>query len=345
MIASARREADERDARRDRERESRDGARDSRGRGRDSDRDRWDSSSSSHRNPPSNHHNHGIDASPQLYKIYTGKISNMRDFGCFVTLDNVRPQQGGKRWEGMVHVSSISSSRITNPQDVVSRGQQVYVKVLSVAGSRLSLSMKDVDQSTGRDLTPNLRVRTPEELAEEDRMRRERAKQRSGSTLGLGEEGGQAAPVRRKRISSPERFEIKQLIASGVLNPADYPDIDDEESGVLNYEEKEEELDIEIRDDEPAFLAGQARGAVQLSPVKIVKNPDGTLNRAAIQGAALAKDRRELKSQQAEAEMDVPRDLNQPWVDPMPDAGERTFAQDLKGFSIDPQKDIPEWKR
>jgi ATP-dependent RNA helicase DHX8/PRP22 len=92
------------------------------------------------------------------------------------------------------------------------------------------------------------------------------------------------------RLSSPERWEIKQLIAAGVLNKKDYPHID-EDTGTLNYEEREEDLDIELRDEEPQFLKGQTKLSVALSPVKIVKNPDGSMNRAALQGAALAKER------------------------------------------------------
>ena len=38
------------------------------------------------------------------------------------------------------------------------RGQQVWVKVLSIAGSRLSLSMRDVDQDTGKDLLPGAKI-------------------------------------------------------------------------------------------------------------------------------------------------------------------------------------------
>ena len=38
------------------------------------------------------------------------------------------------------------------------RGQEVWVKVLSMAGSRLSLSMRDVDQETGKDLLPSART-------------------------------------------------------------------------------------------------------------------------------------------------------------------------------------------
>lgn len=52
------------------------------------------------------------------------------------------------------------------------------------------------------------------------------------------------------------RWEIKQLIAAGVLDAKDYPLFDDE-AGVLNFEETEEELDIELNDNEPSFLKGQ----------------------------------------------------------------------------------------
>ena len=34
------------------------------------------------------------------------------------------------------------------------RGQDVWVKVISINGDRMSLSMRDVDQETGRDLLP-----------------------------------------------------------------------------------------------------------------------------------------------------------------------------------------------
>ena len=44
---------------------------------------------------------------------------------------------------------------------------------------------------------------------------------------------------------------------------------------------------------------GQTKTAVELSPIRIVKNPDGSMNRAAMTGATLAKERRELKQQKA----------------------------------------------
>lgn len=40
----------------------------------------------------------------------------------------------------------------------------------------------------------------------------------------------------------------------------------------------EEEFEIDINDEEPEFLKGQsAKSGVEVSPVKIVANPDGSL--------------------------------------------------------------------
>ena len=39
-------------------------------------------------------------------------------------------------------------------EEVVTRGQHVKVKVLSMAAGKMSLSIKEVDQETGEDLNP-----------------------------------------------------------------------------------------------------------------------------------------------------------------------------------------------
>jgi hypothetical protein len=65
-----------------------------------------------------------------------------------------------------------------------------------------------------------------------------------------------------------------------------------------------------LNDAEPAFLKGQsAKSGVEVSPIKIVKNPDGSMQRAAATQAALAKERRELRETQSrEAAAAVPRE-------------------------------------
>ncbi|CAZ80890.1 unnamed protein product [Tuber melanosporum] len=79
-----------------------------------------------------------LDENPVLYKIYNGRVSGMKDFGVFVSLQNVK----GKV-DGLVHISAIRLDRVNHPADLLSRGQSVKVKVVSVQGTRIGLSMKD----------------------------------------------------------------------------------------------------------------------------------------------------------------------------------------------------------
>lgn len=42
----------------------------------------------------------------------------------------------------------------------------------------------------------------------------------------------------------------------------------------------------------------------------------------------------------------MPKDINIPWLDPMPEPGERHFAQDLRGIAAGRKAgEVPEWKR
>ena len=245
----------------------------------------------------------------------------------------------------MVHVSNIQQGgRANSAADLLSRGQPVKVKVMSVAGSRIGLSMKDVDQATGRDLTPHLRIKSEAELAAEEQQR----SARGANAIPLNSRGAKEEVVVRsaKRLTSPERWEIKQLISSGALDASEYPDLDEDFSNPLARAEVEEELDVEIREEEPPFLAGQTKKTLELSPVKIVKAPDGSLNRAALAGAALAKERRELRQQEANEQADSEaRDFSAPWLDPMAKETDRVFAQDLRR-DLRGQKagEQPKWK-
>ena len=60
----------------------------------------------------------------------------------------------------MVHVSQLSSDRVENPSEVVNQGQRVWVKVIEIKDDeatgkqKISLSMRNVNQSNGVDLDP-----------------------------------------------------------------------------------------------------------------------------------------------------------------------------------------------
>ncbi len=73
---------------------------------------------------------------------------------------------------------------------------------------------------------------------------------------------------------------------------------------MLQKEDEEDDVDVEIElvEDECVFLKGYGRRNLSdLSPVKIVKNPDGSLSQAAMMQGALSKERREIKIMQQEA--------------------------------------------
>ncbi|CCL98141.1 uncharacterized protein FIBRA_00135 [Fibroporia radiculosa] len=278
-----------------------------------------------------------LDERPVLFKIYNGRVAGLKEFGAFVQLEGIVG-----RVEGMVHVSNIQQgARANSASDLLSRGQSVKVKVMSVAGTRVGLSMKDVDQATGKDLTPHLRIKSEAELAEEQ----QRAAHGANAILLNSHTNVKDEVVRSaKRLTSPERWEIKQLISSGAIDASEYPDLDEDFANPMARAEVEEELDVEIREEEPPFLAGQTKKTLDLSPVKIVKAPDGSLNRAALAGASLAKERRELRQQEANEQADSEaRDFNTPWLDPMSKESDKMFAQDLRG-NLRGQGEQPKWK-
>ncbi|XP_017371608.1 ATP-dependent RNA helicase DHX8 isoform X3 [Cebus imitator] len=279
---------------------------------------------------------------PTIGDIYNGKVTSIMQFGCFVQLEGLR-----KRWEGLVHISELRrEGRVANVADVVSKGQRVKVKVLSFTGTKTSLSMKDVDQETGEDLNPNRRRNLVGETNEETSMRNPDRPTHLSLVSAPEVEDDSLERKRLTRISDPEKWEIKQMIAANVLSKEEFPDFD-EETGILPKvdDEEDEDLEIELVEEEPPFLRGHTKQSMDMSPIKIVKNPDGSLSQAAMMQSALAKERRELKQAQREAEMDsIPMGLNKHWVDPLPDAEGRQIAANMRGIGMMPN-DIPEWKK
>lgn len=279
---------------------------------------------------------------PEAGKIYSARVANIVPFGCFVQLMGLR-----KKWEGLVHISQLrSEGRVTDVTEVVSRGANVKVKVMSIAGQKVSLSMKEVDQDSGKDLNPA----SHSHLHDDDVRDRNPDRPMGGGTSMLQLEGAEPAEEdhsrkRVTRISSPERWEIKQMISSGVIDRSELPDFDEETGLLAKEEDNEADIEIEIVEEEPPFLQGHGRALHDLSPVRIVKNPDGSLAQAAMMQSALAKERRELKMLQREQEMDtIPNNLNKNWIDPLPEEDSRALAANVRGIGVAPQE-IPEWKK
>ena len=80
---------------------------------------------------------------PEIGKVYNGKVVKIVDFGAFINFL-------GR--DGLVHISELSSHRVGQVSDMLSLGDEVKVKVISFDKNKIKLSMRQVDQVTGRAL-------------------------------------------------------------------------------------------------------------------------------------------------------------------------------------------------
>ena len=86
-----------------------------------------------------------IVAEPEKGVIYKGKVVKTVDFGAFVNF------LGAK--DGLVHISELQNERTEKTTDVCKENDKVYVKVIGFDDrGKVKLSMKRVDQETGKDL-------------------------------------------------------------------------------------------------------------------------------------------------------------------------------------------------
>ncbi|XP_033879483.1 nucleolar protein of 40 kDa [Acipenser ruthenus] len=102
---------------------------------------------------------------PELYAVLKGEVASIMEYGVFIKIPGCRKQ-------GLVHRTHMSSCRVENPAEIVDVGEKVWVKVIGKEMQdekvKLSLSMKAVNQGTGKDLDPNNVI-----LEQDERKRRE----------------------------------------------------------------------------------------------------------------------------------------------------------------------------
>ena len=91
---------------------------------------------------------HDIVAEPELGVIYNGKVVKTVDFGAFVNFLGAR--------DGLVHISELQNERTEKTTDICKEGDEVKVKVIGFDDrGKVKLSMKRVDQKTGKDIEKN----------------------------------------------------------------------------------------------------------------------------------------------------------------------------------------------
>jgi uncharacterized protein len=62
-----------------------------------------------------------------------GTVRNVVDFGAFVDC--------GVKYDGLVHVSKMSTAKVNHPSDIVSVGDQVHVYVIDIDYARHKMAL------------------------------------------------------------------------------------------------------------------------------------------------------------------------------------------------------------
>ncbi|HCY78896.1 MAG TPA: RNA-binding protein S1 [Clostridiales bacterium] len=104
---------------------------------------------------------------PEVGAVLEGKVSGVTKFGAFVNLP------GGK--SGLVHISEIANTFVSDVAQYVSVGQTVKVKVIGINGDKINLSIKRAEES---EEAP--RRRTPQQHAEQQSRPPKQPQQSSG---------------------------------------------------------------------------------------------------------------------------------------------------------------------
>jgi polyribonucleotide nucleotidyltransferase len=101
---------------------------------------------------------HTIVAEPEVGEIYEGTVVKTADFGAFVNFFGPK--------DGLVHISQLANDRVAKTSDVVKEGDKVFVKLMGFdERGKVRLSMKVVDQETGKEIAREKRAEGEETAA------------------------------------------------------------------------------------------------------------------------------------------------------------------------------------
>ena len=79
--------------------------------------------------------------------IVTGKVSGIKKFGAFVTLEDKR--------SGLVHISEVANTYVEDITTHLAEGQEVKVKIIGIDETgRINLSIKKAEEPIERETPP-----------------------------------------------------------------------------------------------------------------------------------------------------------------------------------------------
>lgn len=96
-------------------------------------------------------------ANVKVGTVMKGTVDSLQSYGAFVELEN--------GLSGLVHISQISRKRVKTPGDVLTKGQEVDVKVIGIKDGKISLSMKALEAGDrDEEYVPHVEIPKAEDI-------------------------------------------------------------------------------------------------------------------------------------------------------------------------------------
>ncbi|KAK8885716.1 ATP-dependent RNA helicase dhx8 [Tritrichomonas musculus] len=206
---------------------------------------------------------------PEIGEIYRGRVTSVTAHGVFIKIDEFP----GKP-TGFCHVKEMRADPLSDVKasEILNIGEKVFAKVLEPVGNKLTLSIRGIDQTTGKN-ADELFVANIKTF-----------------------DGG----ARTRRLKSPERFEFEQLMNSGALKANEIMAFSGDNGILSRAAEVEEDFEIALNTKVPPFLANLKREKKISLPSQVISNPEGSLARAAREVSRISKERQEQRRLQSQ---------------------------------------------
>ena len=224
---------------------------------------------------------------PEKYKVGSvvrGKVVNLTSFGAFTKLE--------EGIEGLIHISELADRRIEKPEEIVSVGDELDLKVINLSPKdrRIGLSLKALLAEQERAAAPDEAEKPARTRSERpSRSRREReprrqlpAHEETVTTLGalLKEEMGKSNAENAQNVENPESVENVESTESveSVENVENTENVEAVAS-VENVESTESVESVEVVEDvESAESAESVEATEDAENSESTEEPENTEN-------------------------------------------------------------------
>ena len=191
-----------------------------------------------------------------------------------------------------------TQQRIKTAHQIVQVGDIVKVKIISLEEGRLIVSINQVDQNTGEDIISRQNKYKKEmNQIEEDKIKLFFEDNTHDKIEGIGTLTGIPLAINEDEEQDCGEYEIWEMTQMKNAGRKDYH-IENYNTKIVNQDvnDPEKDLNIELREEEPPFLKGlTSKTNTKISPINLVKDPEGDMQKSIVDRNEQAKLRKEIR--------------------------------------------------